>query len=128
MKTMNTHLLLVAHGSRREQANDEIRRLADTLAIGSRYAGVACAFLEIAEPSISDGLRRQIAAGARRIVVLPYFLAAGRHVGIDIPEQVEGMRCQAPEVEILIAEHLGSAAAMRPVLLDLAFDCLGELS
>lgn len=128
MMTTNTHLLLVGHGSRHEPANDEIRRLADTLAIGSRFAGASCAFLEIAEPDIREALSRQIAAGARRIVVLPYFLAAGRHVGLDIPAQVDAMRCQAPWVDILVAAHVGSAPAMAPILLDLALGCLSESS
>ena len=51
-------LLLVAHGSRREASNQEIRNLTAALAgraIG-RFGHVGCAFLEIARPSIPEAI------------------------------------------------------------------------
>ena len=48
-----------------------------------------CGFLELAEPSIPDGIQRCIDAGATEVVVVPYFLSAGRHVSEDIPAEVE---------------------------------------
>lgn len=115
-------LLVVAHGSRRAASNDEIRTLTRSLAerAGSEYSRVECAFLELAEPSIPDGLREAIAAGATEIVVLPYFLSAGRHVVTDIPEEVEKVRAESPDISIIIAPYLGAAPALGDVLLDQA--------
>ncbi len=115
-------LLVVAHGSRREASNDEIRVLTRTLAerAGNAYARVECAFLELAEPSIPDGLREAIAAGATEVVVLPYFLSAGRHVVKDIPEEVDKVRGESPDIPITIAPYLGSVPALQDVLLDQA--------
>ena len=115
-------LLVVAHGSRRGASNDEIRTLTRALAerAGNDYSWVECAFLELAEPSIPDGLRCAIAAGATEIVVLPYFLSAGRHVVTDIPEEVEKVRTESPDVSIIIAPYLGAAPALGDVLLDQA--------
>ncbi len=115
-------LLVVAHGSRRAASNDEIRGLTRSLAerAGGTYGRVACAFLELAEPSIPEGLRQAIAAGATQIVVLPYFLSAGRHVVTDIPAEVEMVRAERPDVSIVIAPYLGAAPALREVLLELA--------
>lgn len=115
-------LLLVAHGSRRAASNDEVRDLTRALAAqaGGRFDNVACAFLELADPSIPEGLEACIRQGARRVVVLPYFLAAGRHVVEDIPALVEPVRKRHPQVEIRIAPHLGAAEGLAGLLLSLA--------
>jgi sirohydrochlorin ferrochelatase len=112
-------LLLVAHGSRRESSNQEVRDLAARL--GARaagcYAHVDCAFLEIAEPLIPDGIQRCIDAGAEEVVVLPYFLSAGRHVVEDIPNDVAIKQAEHPGVDIRIAPYLGSADGVIDLLL-----------
>lgn len=116
-----THLLVVAHGSRREDSNLEIRELIEQLRLRTTcFAAIDCAFLEIAEPSIAQGLHQQIAQGARQIVVMPYFLSAGRHVSIDIPEQVQRIRDIHPQIDIRIANHLGTAENIRETVIDLA--------
>ncbi len=102
------HLLLIAHGSRRESSNDEIRALACRLQEASGpFSSVSCAFLEIAEPSITDGLRGLISNGVNKILVLPYFLSAGRHVSDDIPNEVQQIREAHPEIDIKIAHYFG---------------------
>ncbi len=115
-------LLVVAHGSRRAASNDEVRALAAQLAgeAGRFFDRVSCAFLELAEPSIPDGLRAEISAGAREIVVMPYFLSAGRHVVSDIPAEVDVVRDQHPEVSISIAPYLGAAHGLTELLLQQA--------
>lgn len=115
-------LLLVAHGSRREASNEEVRDLAASLAeqAGTRFDHVACAFLEIAEPSIGNGIEAALTAGADEIVVLPYFLSAGRHVATDIPAEVERKQREHPEARIRIAPYLGQADGIARVLLELS--------
>jgi len=112
-------LLVVAHGSRREESNDEIRDLTACLReqSGDSYDEVACAFLELAEPSIPDGIRNAIRAGASQVTVLPYFLSAGRHVVKDIPAELEIVRNESPDVEIVLAPYLGAAAGLTGLLL-----------
>ena len=57
--------------------------------------------------------------GADEIVVLPYFMAAGRHVVTDVPEEVEPVRARHPDVKIRITPHLGSAELLPSLLLGL---------
>jgi sirohydrochlorin ferrochelatase len=115
-------LLVVAHGSRRAESNDEIRQLTACLQrqAESAFGHVHCAFLELAEPSIPNGLRNAVQAGASEVVVLPYFLSAGRHVVSDIPAEVEIVRREHPDVEISIAPYLGAAAGLIELLLQQA--------
>ena len=117
-------LLLIAHGSRREASNDEIRAVTAKLAVaaGNRFDHVQCGFLELAEPSIPDGIEECIDAGATAIVVMPYFLAAGRHVEKDIPALVQSKVEQHPDVAINISTYLGASAQIPQLLLSLLED------
>ena len=111
-------LLIVAHGSRRAESNDEVRALALQLhAQALEFDVVGYAFLELAEPSIPDGLRNAIAAGATEVIVLPYFLSSGRHVVTDIPHEVEVVRAEHPDISITLAPYLGAAPELAGLLL-----------
>jgi sirohydrochlorin ferrochelatase len=112
-------LLLVAHGSRRAESNDEVRELAGLLdsRADDLFDSVSCAFLELAEPSIPDGLRAAIAAGASEVVVMPYFLSAGRHVVRDIPAEVDIVRAEYPDTTITLAPYLGAAPELAGLML-----------
>ncbi len=117
-----THLLIVAHGSRREASNDEVRALArrvEALQQGA-FSSVRAAFLELAEPSIPDGIQACIDAGAREIRVVPYFLSAGRHVSRDIPAEVAVKQRQYPDIPIHITPWLGSASGISELVLEIA--------
>jgi sirohydrochlorin ferrochelatase len=115
-------LLLVAHGSRREESNQEVRELAERLRAGSggRFAWVGHAFLELAQPSIPEAVAAAAASGAREVLVLPYFLSAGRHVVKDIPEEVATALREHPEMRIEVAPYLGAMAGVSDLLLDTA--------
>ena len=65
-------LLVVAHGSRRKQSNDEVILLADRLRnnCSQQYNIVNAAFLELAEVLIPDGIKKCVDEGASSIVVL----------------------------------------------------------
>lgn len=106
--------MLIAHGSRKQAANDEVSRLAEQISKlkDSEYQAVVPAFLEFAEPDIHQGVDRCVELGADTIVAMPYFLAAGRHVAEDIPKEIECARAGNPEVNIEISQYLGESEAM----------------
>ncbi len=111
-------LLLVAHGSRRTESNQEIGVVADALRakVQNEYALTTHAFLELAEPSIPDGIDTLIQQGATEITILPYFLSAGRHVHEDVPSIVHAKQDLHPDIQIKIAPYLGEASEMIDVL------------
>lgn len=115
-------LLVVAHGSRRKESNEEIAAL--TAKVAERAAGeygvVEYAFLELAEPSIPEGIEKCLQQGALSVSVLPYFLARGTHVVEDIPEQVAIKQQEYPEADIHITPYLGTVENLPDVLLKLA--------
>lgn len=125
---MQRHLLIIAHGSRRQTSNDEVRRLGRLVA-GLRSPSidhVEVAFLELAEPDIAAGLRRCAMAGATEIVVLPYFLAAGTHVADDIPAELARFADRHPHIHLRLTAHLGASAALPRAILDMATEAGAE--
>lgn len=119
-------LLIIAHGSRRAASNEEVRALAARLRAepGTGFDDVVAAFLEVAAPSIPDGLECCRQRGAREIVVFPHFLAAGRHVVDDIPAAVAAFRQQNPGIAVTVTAHLGLSDLLPRAILRVASDTL----
>ena len=117
-------LLFIAHGSRRTASNDEVRQLSERMAnlAGDEFDMVVPAFLELAEPDIPAGVDQCVAAGATEVVVVPYFLAAGRHVAEDIPEDLAKASEQHPDLKIDQVNYLGTHQSIPEILLGLARD------
>src|SRR5262245_15303688 len=80
-----TALLLIAHGSRHAEANDDLRHVAAALRERGHVI-VEPSFLELAEPTIEQGGVTCVEQGAERVVLVPYFLSAGVHVRRDLSE------------------------------------------
>lgn len=122
MTSQKKALLIVAHGSRRQESNTEIKQIAEKVAERSQatFVFVSAAFLEIADPSIPQGLEQCVANGANEIVVFPYFLSAGRHVVEDIPREVNQFLSSYPDVSVKIASYLGSSETLLDVILSIS--------
>jgi len=112
-------LLLIAHGSRKQEANDEIGRLAQRVhdLAGEDYDAVVASFLECAEPSIQQGVENCVELGATEIVAVPYFLAAGKHVVRDIPAELDCARAGHPGLSIELSQYVGDSDAMAGLVL-----------
>jgi sirohydrochlorin ferrochelatase len=81
-------VLVVGHGSRREEANEDVRQAAQRIRECGRFPLVVAAFLEIANPTIAEGFVQLFELGAKHVIVHPYFLSPGRHTSGDIPVEV----------------------------------------
>jgi sirohydrochlorin ferrochelatase len=104
---MGDALLLIAHGSRQEEANADLHNLAAELRQTGEYAVAVASFLELAKPNIEEGGASCVAAGANRVVLLPYFLSAGVHVRRDLTAARDRLAARFPHVEFRLAEPLG---------------------
>jgi sirohydrochlorin ferrochelatase len=106
MKTRQA-LLLIDHGSTREDANELLPKVARMVKEMSDFEIVCYAHMELAEPTIKQGFDACIAAGANEVIVHPYFLGPGRHSVSDIPRLVAQAAIQHPGVSYRITEPLG---------------------
>ena len=103
----STALLLIAHGSRHEAANADLRRLAARLADEGAYAIVEPAFLELTEPDIAAGGDRCVERGATLVLMVPYFLSDGLHLARDLPAARDELAARHPGVEFRLGKPLG---------------------
>ncbi|AIJ16593.1 sirohydrochlorin chelatase [Streptomyces violaceoruber] len=110
-------VLLVGRGSTDPDANAEVFKAARLLWEGRGYAGVETAFVSLAEPDVPGGLERCVRLGARRVVVLPYFLFTGI-LPDRVRHQTEEWAAAHPETEVRSADVIGP----EPELLDLVWE------
>jgi sirohydrochlorin ferrochelatase len=96
---MRTALLLIAHGSRQEEANADLVFVAEQLRRRGGQDVVEACFLELAGPDIDEGAARCVARGAGVVVLLPYFLSAGVHVRRDLAEARRRLAERFPQVD-----------------------------
>jgi sirohydrochlorin ferrochelatase len=118
-----TALLLIAHGSRHEPANDDLRRMAADLAARGEYPIVEAAFLELTAPDIPAGGASCVARGAGRVLMIPYFLAAGVHLVRDLTAARDDLRTRHPGIEFVLGAPLGP----HPLLQELVRERVREL-
>lgn len=119
-------LIVLGHGSRQTQANEAIDRLAQQLgrATGARMA--CAAFLERALPDLASAVRELASAGARRIVIVPYFTAPGLHLAQDVPRLAADLAAAYPQVRFQVTASLDGHPGLVGLLADRVREALAE--
>jgi len=124
-------LLLMAHGSRDSAARAEYVRIGRALAARLADQHVVFSALEFPDeaelPSIEEGWRRCLAAGANRIVAMPFFLFPAGHVREDLPEEIDRARRTVGDAEVEFVPPLGPADELLDVLIDRADEALATV-
>jgi sirohydrochlorin ferrochelatase len=121
---MKTALLLIAHGSRQDEANGDLYYLVEAMRRRGGFDWVDASFLELAEPTISQGAADCVARGAERVVLLPYFLSAGVHVRLDLTVIRDELAAQFTAVEFRLGEPLGRHPLLLEVVAERAAEAL----
>lgn len=115
-------VLVVGHGSRRQEANDDVREAARRIGQRGRFNLVEAAFLELEQPNIRAGFTRLVERGARDITVHPYFLSPGRHTRGDIPVAVSAAAAEHPGITSRITEPLSA----HPLVIEASIERIHE--
>ena len=111
-----TALIVFAHGSSVESANEAVRGVSAALAKQGDYCLVATAFLEGGKPDLAGAVDEAVRAGATRVVVLPYFLTLGLHLQRDLPRLVNSLRNSHPGMQVEVAPPLDGHPALVDIL------------
>lgn len=109
-------LLMIAHGSRRPEANADLDYLAGEMRKRDRFPLIGTAYLELAEPTIAAGGAALVERGATTVTMLPYFLSPGVHVREDLIEARAELASRFPTVEFRLAPHLGRHPLMAEIV------------
>jgi sirohydrochlorin ferrochelatase len=111
-------ILLVDHGSRQPEANAQLEEIARRIRARAPGRVVIAAHMELASPSIGEGIDACVEAGAREIVVHPYLLAPGRHSTRDIPKLAAEAASRHPGVTVRTSPPLGVHEKLVDVVLE----------
>ena len=115
---MSTGIIVFAHGSRIESANQAVRSVAAELARLGSLDAVEAAFLELGRPDLEGAVGLLAARGVRRILVIPYFLTPGTHLERDLPRIVADISHKNSDLEIAVSAPLDGHPALVEILLD----------
>ncbi|KOS63925.1 sirohydrochlorin chelatase [Lysinibacillus sp. FJAT-14222] len=100
-------ILYIAHGSRVkagvEQAVTFLKSVQQEIDIPIQEI----CFLELAAPTIAEGINSCINRGATDIAVMPILLLAAQHAKHDIPSEMDQAKKQHPQVRFTYGEPLG---------------------
>ena len=99
-------VILFAHGSAVEEANQGVRNLAQRIQNGGTHAYVRASFLGPGRPELSEAVADAVGEGFHRIIVIPYFLTMGIHLRRDLPMLVAAERQKNPQLEIQVGRSL----------------------
>ncbi len=111
-------LIVFAHGSSIEQANEGVRRVAEATA---RRCGLflwEAAFLELAQPNLEKAVGALVEKGAGKIVVAPYFLTMGVHLQRDLPNIMQEISARHPNVNLVCSPPLDRHPGLVDILAD----------
>lgn len=109
---MKEGVILLGHGSRREEANDEIRQIATMVQEADQKGTYEVAFLSFGEPHLAAAAEELIAKGCEKIIVMPMFLVTGNHIKRDIPSKILLQKTTHPNIKFVLAQHFGTHAGI----------------
>jgi sirohydrochlorin ferrochelatase len=115
-KQQGTAVLIFAHGSSVEEANQSVHELARRVEELGAAAHVRAAFLDPVKPGMDTAIEEAVQAGFRRVIVVPFFLTMGVHLRRDLPALVAAQRRKHPQVEIVAAASLDDHPMMASIV------------
>ena len=114
-------ILIVDHGSRKREANDMLRCMANLIqTMAGNDVVVRYAHMELADPEIAKGFANCVEGGATEVTVFPYMLSPGRHSTADIPRMVAEAARAFPHVSFNVTPAFGVHERLAEVVLERA--------
>ena len=71
------------------------------------HSATSLAYMEMATPTLADVVQQEYGRGTRRFAIVPLFFAAGRHLLVDVPLQIESLSLGFADIHIDLHEALG---------------------
>lgn len=123
----DTAVLLIGRGGSDADANSDFFKITRLLWEKLNVKWVESAFMGVTDPLVEEGIERCIKLGAKKIIMLPYFLFTG-----ILMERMSNMQLdfqgKYPECEIDLADYFGYHPKLQTVLQDRVAEALeGEV-
>ncbi|MGG6438968.1 sirohydrochlorin chelatase [Saccharococcus caldoxylosilyticus] len=120
-----TAVVLLGRGGSDPDANSDLYKISRLFWEQTNYFLVEPAFMGVTTPSLEDGVERCVKLGARKVVVLPYFLFTGVLIK-RLEEKVKQFRFQYPKVDFVLAGYFGFHPKLKTIVLDRLEEALGK--
>jgi len=116
-KHEDTAILLIGRGGSDPYANGDFYKISRLLWEKLHVPIVESAFMGVTTPTVQDGMERCIKLGAKKIIMLPYFLFTGILME-RMYKMAEQFKETYPYITIDIAQYFGYHPKLRTVLLE----------
>lgn len=121
--SMPAGVVIIAHGSKRKEANEEIRNMVAMIQEKDPETLYKAAFMQFDPTDLSVAVDQLLEQGVKKVVIMPYFLVTGNHICVDIPELITAEQQKHPFIEFSTAKHLNGHPGMVDIVLDRIQEC-----
>jgi sirohydrochlorin cobaltochelatase len=111
-------IILFAHGARDPDWAAPFNIIRKQVQAARPDAQVELAFQDFMTPTLEQAAAQCAARGARRVVLVPLFMAQGGHLKQDLPRMVGAIRAQHPQLELRVAPAIGDAPEILQAISD----------
>ncbi len=115
-----TALILFSHGSLLCGSGEALDAHAARLRKRGEWDRVEVGYMNYSEPTFAEAVAQCQAAGATRIVVLPFFLVPGYFVTKSLPEHLAKAQTAYPDLRFVVADALGFDTGLADALIESA--------
>ncbi|MFJ7935857.1 sirohydrochlorin chelatase [Sporosarcina sp. NPDC096371] len=100
-------VLYVGHGSRIQAGVEEAIQFIEDCQVLIDVPIQEICFLELASPSVDEGITKCVDRGATKIAIVPILLLTAHHANEDIPLEIEAGQIMYPDVEFTYGKAFG---------------------
>ena len=115
-------VILMGHGSRVPGADSGMEQVARSIREKLDGVMIETCSMSMLGPRFGEVFEQCVSRGAKKVIVIPYFLHFGAHMQEDIPEILLEKASMFPNVTIIMGKHLG----FDEKLTDLVIKRIGE--
>jgi precorrin isomerase len=118
-------IILIGHGSRVPGAAESMEKVSQALQASGRYPQVTTCNMSLMRPHFVETFKRVVGQGAESILVLPYFLNEGVHIKCDIPNMMQDIGKDYPNVRLVMGMPLGFDRLLVDLVAKRISECTG---
>ncbi|MDN4074131.1 sirohydrochlorin chelatase [Fictibacillus terranigra] len=113
----DTAVILLGRGGSDPDANSDLYKITRLLWEKLNYKIIEPAFMGVTDPLIAEGVERCIKLGAKKVIILPYFLFTGILIN-RLEKLVDDFQEQYPAHTFQLAHYFGFHPNLQTIILD----------
>ena len=113
-----TGIIIIGHGSKLARANKLLLKIVNAARHSLGVKNILPAYMQFHGPNLSVSIKKLVARGCQRIIIVPFFLFKGNHVSIDIPSAIEAEKKRFRQIKFVFAKNLGDDERLEEVVIE----------